>query len=237
LLPKTEIIDNPDGSGGKIKVQYVDREKFKKNLMETGTAKAYIDGLDLDDREALNNGVFVNQGGQVIVPYSDNAEFNKESDRLVLDNYVDYQVKRVPEYKVLSKIKAEKTKELTRFELAKLKDREAIVSTYTGLIESGSLEEALKGANLTTERIITNTGNEEGTPTGFLLKKGDKAYRFMYNDSRTKKFRKLLEYNGVLSPSQIDEEVKKLKKKYETGPYKSEYNNTQDDLNPFVTKN
>jgi hypothetical protein len=59
----------------------------------------------------------------------------------------------------------------------------------------------------------------------------------MYNDSRTKKFRKLLEYNGVLSPSQIDEEVKKLKKKYETGPYKSEYNTTQDDLNPFTIKN
>ena len=245
-LQEEETIDDPNVKGGKIRLQRVDKNKFINNPQVIQAARAYIAGLDPDDREALNNGIFApkkeilleKDSPEFYIPsYGDDEEVNKANDALVLKNYIQYQADRIPSQKVLERIKPEKTKELTRFELAKLKDREAIVSTYTGLIEGGSLEEALKGANLTTERIITTTGDKKGTPTGFLLKKGDKAYRFMYNDSRTKKFRKLLEYNGVLSPSQIDEEVKKLKKKYETGPYYSEYNNTQDDLNPFITKN
>ena len=245
-LQEEETIDDPAVKGGKIKLQRVDKNKFINNPKVIEAAKAYIDGLDPDDREALNNGIFApkkenlleKDSPELYVPsYGDDQETNKANDALILKNYIQYQADRIPPQKLLDTIKPEKPKELTKFELAKLKDRETIVSTYTDLIEGESLEEALQGANLTTERIITTTGDKKGTPTGFLLKKGDKAYRFMYNDSRTKKFRKLLEYNGVLSPSQIDEEVKKLKKKYETGPYKSEYNTTQDDLNPFTIKN
>jgi hypothetical protein len=57
-LQKEETIDDPNVKGGKIRLQRVDKNKFINNPQVIQAARAYIAGLDPDDREALNNGIF-----------------------------------------------------------------------------------------------------------------------------------------------------------------------------------
>ena len=213
MLPETEIIDDPNNEGSKIKVQYVNKEKFKNNLMETGASKAYIDGLDPDDREAFNNGALVKFGGEVVVPYSDNEEFNKKNDALVMKNYVEYQASRIPQYKILQEIKPEKTKNLTDAQARRAKDKKVIIEDYTKLIKGSSLDKTLASIGVDTNSgIITATGDDTSEVIGYKTRKNGKTYEFLKADKPIDTFKKMLQFNGVLSASEIDAEVKNLKK-------------------------
>ena len=118
-LQKEETIDDPNGKGGKIRLQRVDKNKFINNPQVIQAARAYIAGLDPDDREALNNGIFApkkeilleKDSPEFYIPsYGDDEEVNKANDALVLKNYIQYQADRIPSQKVLGTIKP---KELT----------------------------------------------------------------------------------------------------------------------------
>ena len=212
MLPGTEIIDDPNNKGSKIKVQYVNKEKFKNNLMETGASKAYIDGLDPDDREAFNNGALVKFGGEVVVPYSDNEEFNKKNDALVMKNYVEYQASRIPQYKVLQKIKPPSTeKPPNENQLDKAKSIELRAGAFAAALGTQeSLEKALEKVNISDKRVITDTGDEEGTVLGYIAKKGDKEYRFMIGADEKETVKKMLQFDGKLSDNQINVQLDKL---------------------------
>ena len=212
MLPGTEIIDDPNNKGSKIKVQYVNKEKFKNNLMETGASKAYIDGLDPDDREAFNNGALVKFGGEVVVPYSDNEEFNKKNDALVMKNYVEYQASRIPQYKVLQKIKPPSTeKPPTENQLDKAKSIELRAGAFAAALGTQeSLEKALEKVNISDKRVITDTGDEEGKVLGYIAKKGDKEYRFMIGADEKETVKKMLQFDGKLSDNEINVQLEKL---------------------------
>jgi hypothetical protein len=222
-LQEEETIDDPNVKGGKLRVQRVDKNKFINNPQVVQAAKAYIDGLDPDDREALNNGIFAVQKENLLkkdspefyIPsYGDDEETNKANDALVLKNYIQYQADRIPSEKVLEEIKPEKPiedKKPSAAQLKKAKDAEAIAGNFAQVIGDGKdLEDSLKKANITTNRVITDTGDENGKVLGYIAKKGDKEYRFMTGDSEREKVKKLLEFDGKLSASEIIENLDKL---------------------------
>ena len=216
-LQKEETINNPNVEGGKLRVQKVDKNKFINNPKVVEAARAYIAGLDPDDREALNNGIFAPQKDKdefYIPSYGDDEETNKANDALVLKNYIQYQADRIPLEKVLEEIKPEKSiedKKPSAAQLKKAKDAEAIAGNFAQVIGDGKdLEDSLKKANITTNRVITDTGNEKGKVLGYIAKKGDKEYRFMTGDSEREKVKKLLEFDGKLSASEIIENLDKL---------------------------
>ncbi len=242
-LQKEETIDNPNVKGGKLRVQKVDKNKFINNPKVIEAAKAYIAGLDPDDREALNNGIFAPQKDKdefYIPSYGDDEETNKANDALVLRNYIQYQADRIPSEKVLETIKPDKPKNLTDTQVKKSKDKQTTIKDYTNLVENLPLEEALKEAGIDISYVLTTTGDEKGEEIGFTAKRRGKTYRFEKDDSRIETFEKLLKFNGVLSASEIADEVKKLKEKYETGPYKGDFNSRDvnlgdhDPLNPNI---
>ena len=222
-LQKEETIPNPNVKGGKLKVQRVDKNKFINNPQVIEAAKAYIDGLDPDDREALNNGIFApkkenlleKDSPELYVPsYGDDQETNKANDALILKNYIQYQADRIPMQKVLEEIKPDKPtedKKPSAAQLKKAKDAEVIAGNFAQVVsDEKDLEDSLKKANITTSRVITDTGDEKGKVLGYIAKKGDKEYRFMTGDSEREKVKKLLEFNGKLSASEIIENLDKL---------------------------
>ncbi len=235
-LQEEETIDDPNVKGGKIKLQRVDKNKFINNPQVIQAAKAYIDGLDPDDREALNNGIFApkkenlleKDSPELYVPsYGDDQETNKANDALILKNYIQYQADRIPSQKVLETIKPEKPiedKKPSAAQLKKAKDAEVIAGNFAQAVGDGKdLEDSLKKANITTNRVITDTGDEKGKVIGYIAKKGDKEYRFMTGDSEREKVKKLLEFNGKLSASEI---IKNLDKLFPLG--------SEDPLNPNI---
>ena len=248
-LQKEETIPDPNVKGGKLRVQRVDKNKFINNPQVIQAAKAYIDGLDPDDREALNNGIFApkkenlleKDSPELYVPsYGDDQETNKANDALILKNYIQYQADRITPQKVLETIKPEKPKNLTDTQVRKSKDKQTVIKDYTNLVENLPLKEALKEAGIDINSVLTTTGDDKGEEIGFIAKRGGKTYRFENDDSRSETLEKLLKFSGVLSASEIANEVKKLKEKYETGPYKKDFNSRDvnlgdyDPLNPNI---
>lgn len=228
-LQKEETIDNPNVKGGKLRVQKVDKNKFINNPKVVEAAKAYIAGLDPDDREALNNGIFAVQKGDefYIPPYGNDEEVNKANDALAINNYIQYQADRIPSQKVLEEIKPEKPiedKKPSAAQSKRAKDAEVIAGNFAQAVGDGKdLEDSLKKANITTNRVITDTGDEKGKVIGYIAKKGDKEYRFMTGDSEREKVKKLLEFDGKLSASEI---IKNLDKLFPLG--------SEDPLNPNI---
>ena len=249
-LQEEETIDDPNVEGGKLRVQKVDKKKFIDNPKVVEAAKAYIAGLDPDDREALNNGIFAPQKNKdefYIPSYGDDEEVNKANDALVLKNYIQYQADRIPSQKVLEKIKPAGKSGLTSAQARRAENRKEIVKEYTGLLKGSSLEETLAGIGVDTRSgIITTTGDDEGEITGYEAKKGGKTYVFNKADKPIDTFKKMLQFNGVLSASEIAAEVKELKKnisaekanklkeiKAEGGKRIGFAGEPDDDLNPY----
>ena len=235
-LQEEQIIDDPNVKGGKLRVQKVDKNKFINNPKVVEAAKAYIAGLDPDDREALNNGIFApkkenlleKDSPELYVPsYGDDKETNKANDALILKNYIQYQADRIPSEKLLEKIGPEKPikeKKPSSAQLKKAKDAEAIAGNFAQVIGDGKdLEDSLEKASITTSRVITDTGDENGKVLGYIAKKGDKEYRFMTGDSEREKVKKLLEFDGRLSATEIIENLDKL---FDLG--------SEDPLNPNI---
>ena len=219
-LQEEETIDNPEVEGGKLRVQKVDKNKFINNPRVVEAAKAYIAGLDPDDREALNNGIFAPRKDKdefYIPSYGDDEETNKANDALVLKNYIQYQADRIPSEKVLEIIEPEKPikdKKPSTAQVNRAKNRQAIVKEYTGLMKGSSLEKTLAGIGVDTNSgIITTTGDDTSDVIGYKTKRNGKTYVFKKTDKPIDTFKKMLQFNGVLSASEIDAEVKKLKEK------------------------
>lgn len=234
-LKEEETIPDPNVEGGKLRVQEVDKSKFINNPKVVEAAKAYIAGLDPDDREALNNGIFAPQKNKdefYIPSYGDNEEVNKANDALVLKNYIQYQADRIPSQKVLQRIKAPSTeksstkKPPTEGQLDKAKSIELRAGAFaTALGTQENLEKALRKVNISSDRVITDTGTSKGKIIGYIAKKGDKEYRFMIGGDEKETVKKMLQFDGKLSDNQISVQLEKL--------FPSVVKKTQDDpLNP-----
>ncbi len=217
-LQEEETIPNPNVEGGKLRVQKVDKNKFINNPRVVEAAKAYIAGLDPDDREALNNGIFAPQKDKdefYIPSYGDNEEVNKANDALVLKNYIQYQADRIPSEKVLEEIKPEKPiedKKLpTEGQLDKAKSIELRAGAFAAALGTQeSLEKALEKVNISDKRVITDTGKKGGKIVGYIAKKGDKEYRFMIGADEKETVKKMLQFDGKLSDNQINVQLNKL---------------------------
>lgn len=219
-LQEEETIPNPNGKGGKIRLQRVDKNKFINDPKVIEASKAYIAGLDPDDREALNNGIFAPQKDKdefYIPSYGDNEEVNKANDALVLNNYLQYQADRIPSEKVLEMIEPEKPikdKKLSAAQKKKAEDKKVIVEEYTNLIKGSSIDKALLSIGVDTNSgIMTTTGDDTGEVIGYKTKRNGKTYVFKKTDKPIDTFKKMLQFNGVLSDSEIAAEVEKLKEK------------------------
>ena len=108
------------------------------------------------------------------------------------------------------KIKLDKTKKLNPGQLKKAQDLETTVGNVYAAVEQNTLKEALSKSNITTDKVLTDTGDEDGKVIGFYVNKGDKEYKFRTTDSKRKTMENILRFKGGLSSSQIDEQLDKL---------------------------
>ena len=240
-LQKEETIPDPNVKGGKLRVQKVDKNKFINNPQVVQAAKAYIDGLDPDDREALNNGIFAPQKDKdefYIPSYGDDEETNKANDALVLKNYIQYQADRIPLEKVLEEIKPKTAPDAdkpTKAQSDRAKNAEYIAGEVAEKLYSGvNLEDSLIRAKIPTENEMTEDGTKDGKVIGYYVEKGGKRYEFLTYESDKEKARRILEYDGRLSAIEINDELEKL---FPLGSEDSSKNSSEDLLNPFKTKN
>lgn len=216
-LNKQETIDDPKNKGSKLIVQKINKDKFKTNTELIEASKAYIAGLEPDDREALNNGIFAaiyDKDDSYIPPYGSDEEVNKKNDELVLQNYIQYQADSIVPYKLLSKVQPEKptkTKPPTEGQLDKAKSIELRAGAFAAALDTQeSLEKALEKVNISDKRVITDTGKKDGKILGYIAKKGDKEYRFMIDADERETLKKMLEFDGKLSDNQINVQLDKL---------------------------
>ena len=222
-LQKEETIPNPNVKGGKLKVQRVDKNKFINNPQVIEAAKAYIDGLDPDDREALNNGIFApkkenlleKDSPELYVPsYGDDEETNKANDALILKNYIQYQADRITSQKVLETIKPDKPdkdKIPTKAQLDRAKNAEIIAGDVATALDAGeNLEDSLIRIKIPTDKLLTEDGTSKGKVLGYKAKKQGKTYEFLINDSARETAKKILEFDGKLSAIEINENLDKL---------------------------
>jgi hypothetical protein len=222
-LQEEETIDDPNVKGGKLRVQRVDKNKFINNPQVVQAAKAYIDGLDPDDREALNNGIFAVQKENLLkkdspefyIPsYGDDEETNKANDALVLKNYIQYQADRIPSEKVLEEIKPKTAPDAdkpTPAQLRRQQSAEIIAGEVAEKLDSGvNLEDSLIEAKISTKNEMTEDGTKDGKVIGYYVEKGGKRYEFLTYESDKEKARRILEYDGRLSAVEINNELEKL---------------------------
>lgn len=222
-LQEEETIDDPNVKGGKLRLQRVDKNKFINNPQVVEAAKAYIDGLDPDDREALNNGIFApkkeilleKDSPEFYIPsYGDDEEVNKANDALVLKNYIQYQADRIPSQKVLEEIKPKTAPDAdkpTPAQLRRQQSAEIIAGEVAEKLDSGvNLEDSLIEAKISTKNEMTEDGTKDGKVIGYYVEKGGKRYEFLTYESDKEKARRILEYDGRLSAVEINNELEKL---------------------------
>ena len=146
----------------------------------------------------------------------------------VVDAFTEKTIKENPGllesrfFKNKPEIKLDKTKKPTPEQLKKGKDLETTVGNVYEAVEQNTLKEALSKSNITTDKVLTDTGDEGGKVIGFYVNKGDKEYKFRLADSKRKTMENILRFNGGLSPSQIDEQLDKL---FPVGGNEGKYDN------------
>ena len=146
----------------------------------------------------------------------------------VVDAFTEKTIKENPGllesrfFKNKPEIKLEKTKKPTPEQLKKGKDLETTVGNVYEAVEQNTLKEALSKSNITTDKFLTDTGDEDGKVIGFYVNKGDKEYKFRTTDSKRKTMENILRFKGGLSSSQIDEQLDKL---FPVGGNEGKYDN------------
>ena len=146
----------------------------------------------------------------------------------VVDAFTEKTIKENPGllesrfFKNKPEIKLDKTKKLTSEQLKKGKDLETTVGNVYEAVEQNTLKEALGKSNITTDKVLTDTGDEDGKVIGFYVNKGDKEYKFRATDSKRKTMENILRFKGGLSSSQIDEQLDKL---FPVGGNEGKYDN------------
>ena len=148
--------------------------------------------------------------------------------KIVVDAFTEKTIKENPGllesrfFKNKPEIKLEKTKKPTPEQLKKGKDLETTVGNVYEAVEQNTLKEALGKSNITTDKVLTDTGDEDGKVIGFYVNKGDKEYKFRTTDSKRKTMENILRFKGGLSSSQIDEQLDKL---FPVGGNEGKYDN------------
>ena len=148
--------------------------------------------------------------------------------KMVVDAFTEKTIKENPGllesrfFKNKPEIKLEKTKKPTPEQLKKGKDLETTVGNVYEAVEQNTLKEALGKSNITTDKVLTDTGDEDGKVIGFYVNKGDKEYKFRTTDSKRKTMENILRFKGGLSSSQIDEQLDKL---FPVGGNEGKYDN------------
>tara|TARA_R110000737_G_scaffold290880_1_gene297496 strand:+ start:16 stop:1494 length:1479 start_codon:yes stop_codon:yes gene_type:complete len=100
--------------------------------------------------------------------------------------------------------------EPTPEQLKKAQDLETTVGNVYAAVKQNTLEDALEKSYISTDKILTDTGEEGGKVIGFYVNKGDKEYKFRLADSKRKTMENILRFNGGLSSSQIVQQLDKL---------------------------
>lgn len=134
----------------------------------------------------------------------------------VVDAFTEKTIKENPGllesrfFKNKPEIKLDKTKKLTPEQLKKAQDLETTVGNVYAAVKQNTLEDALEKSYISTDKILTDTGEEGGKVIGFYVNKGDKEYKFRLADSKRKTMENILRFNGGLSSSQIVQQLDKL---------------------------
>lgn len=210
--PTTRRFENK-GTGETVVETY---RPLKRDLLKANAIvviQSNIDAMDINGRVAFMNNI-VSPDNRI---YDSENIDSIENKKKLEEGYTDYWLKKytsgdqVLKTEVIKPDKPGKNKIPTKAQLDRAKNAEATAGNFAQVIDDGKdLEDSLKKANITTSRVITDTGDEKGKVLGYIAKKGDKEYRFMTGDSEREKVKKLLEFDGKLSAIEITENLDKL---------------------------
>ncbi len=204
----------PEVKGGyEITYQPVDQKAFKSDL--STSAQSTINSLTKNESVSLYNFFAKNKEGFIPVDYSSQG-LNDEQKKELLKDYIDYSYDNFAGGQSRVEIGRRRLREddgtLSSSESSaqkKAQDLELYSGEVLRAIEENKLEDTLKALNISTNNVITSTGDEKGDITGYFLKKGSNEYRFKSTDSDIDTFKKLMEIKGY-GKADIQKEVDKL---------------------------
>jgi len=199
--------------GYEITYQPVNKDAFKSDL--NTSAQSTINSLTKNESVSLYNFFAKNKEGFIPVDYSSQG-LDDEQKKELLKDYIDYSYDNFAGGQSRVEIGRRRLPEdngtLSSSEISKQKKAQEI-ELYSGeileAIENNELEDALKALNISTNNVITSTGDEKGDITGYFLKKGSNEYQFKSTDSDIDIFKKLMEIKGYKKVD-IQNQVDKL---------------------------